>query len=200
MAELGWHNFSNGLRIAVSLLDNTMITYLALLRGINVGGYRPLKMEELREMFTLMGFNNVVTYIQSGNVKFDAENESDQVFARQLHQQIKETFEYDVPVFVREQSFVEEVHSGFPFEEREGWIGYVTFLEQEPSPKQIETLLKINSDVEQLHVKAREIYSHVDKKTSKKVVFSNSFIESKCKMSATTRNLRTLERILNMSS
>lgn len=176
-----------------------MRTYLAFLRGINVGGYRPLKMEELREMFTLMGFKNVSTYIQSGNVMFDADKGPDRLLARQLHQRIQETFEYDVPVFVREQSLVEEIHTEFPFEDRKGWIGYVTFLEQEPSQKQIETLLEINSDIEQLQVRRREIFSHVDKETTTKPVFSNSFIESKCKMSATTRNLRTLERILNMS-
>ncbi|HKK44498.1 MAG TPA: DUF1697 domain-containing protein, partial [Balneolaceae bacterium] len=179
MAELERDDIPHGICPALPLLDHKMTTYLALLRGINVGGYRPLKMEELRKMFTLMGFKNVSTYIQSGNVLFDAEQNQDNQLALKLHHQITKTFEYDVPVFVRELSLIEEIHGGFPFEEREGWTGYVTFLQQEPSPKQIKMLLEINSDFEQVQVKRREIFSHVDKKTSEKPVFSNSFIEKK---------------------
>lgn len=57
-----------------------MTTYIALLRGINVGGHRSLKMEDLRELFSSMGFDNVTTYIQSGNVIFDASSKDETVF------------------------------------------------------------------------------------------------------------------------
>jgi len=104
-----------------------MTKFLALLRGINVGGYRPLKMEDLRGMFKILGYKNVSTYIQSGNVIFDAAEEQGDNIAQQLHRQIEETFTYDVPVFVRKISVAEEIYNHFPFEHQKGWTGYIFF-------------------------------------------------------------------------
>jgi uncharacterized protein (DUF1697 family) len=75
-------------------------TYIALLRGINVGGHRPLKMEELRQMFVMLGFENVSTYIQSGNVVFDAADQDESQLATKIKNQIADTFEYDVPMII----------------------------------------------------------------------------------------------------
>jgi uncharacterized protein (DUF1697 family) len=57
-----------------------MSQFMAFLRGINVAGYRPLKMKELREMFIELGLNNVSTYIHSGTVIFDGDEGADSNF------------------------------------------------------------------------------------------------------------------------
>lgn len=71
--------------------------YVALLRGINAGGNRKVEMARLRQLFEGLGFKNVKTYINSGNVIFDAEMEPS---SEQIQQTIEETFGFDVPTLV----------------------------------------------------------------------------------------------------
>lgn len=95
-----------------------MTTYIALLRGINVGGHRSLKMEDLRELFSSMGFDNVTTYIQSGNVIFDASSKDETVLARRIKAQIEDTFGYDVPVIIYSAKRLQKILDEVPFEKR----------------------------------------------------------------------------------
>ena len=178
-----------------------MARYIAFLRGINVGGHRPLKMEELREMFAGLGFNNVSTYIQSGNVIFDADGEAEPNFlSTKIKIQIEETFGYDVPVVLRTTSDLENSLSTFPFEDREGWKGYISFLAHEPMEEQAAELESLSSDIEQFEIRGPELYSLVDKQTNKKPNFSNSFVEKKLGVPTTTRNLRTIDKILELAA
>ena len=84
-----------------------------------MGGYRPLKMEELREMFAGLDFNKVSTYIQSGNITFDADTEAEPNFlSTKIKLRIEETFGYDVPVIIRTPSNLENSLNSFPFDNR----------------------------------------------------------------------------------
>lgn len=177
-----------------------MTTYIALLRGINVGGYRPLKMEDLREMFTLLGYENVATYIQSGNVVFEAPDSGETLLAEKIHRQIQETFEYDVPVIIRTVPQVEDILKQFPFAKTEGWRGYVSFLPDEPDKDQKQALEARSSEIEKFEIQGRQVYSLVDKQTQQRPLFSNSFIEKQLNLAATTRNLRTIGRILKLAN
>ena len=176
------------------------ITYLALLRGINVGGHRPLKMEELRTMFSDMGFDRVRTYIQSGNVIFDSTGEDDVTLANQIAAQIKNTFGYELPVIVKNISSVQKIRSGFPLEQKEGWKCYISFLANRPMPEQAEELESLSGKVEEFRVRDEVVYSAVDKNSDQKPLFSNAFVERKLGMPATTRNLRTVDKIIDMGS
>lgn len=178
-----------------------MKKYIAFLRGINVGGHRPLKMEELRELFGGLGFNNVSTHIQSGNVIFDADEEADLNFlSTKIKVQIKETFGYDIPVVLRTPSDLENTLSSFPYDHREGWKGYISFLAHEPMGEQAAELESMSSDIEQFEIRGLELYSFVDKQTNKKPKFSNSFVEKKLGVPTTTRNLRTVDKILELAA
>lgn len=77
-----------------------MTKYVALLRGINVGGNNKIKMTDLKACFEENGFTDVVTYIQSGNVIFSAPQSSVSSLAQKLEQSLGNTFSYDAKVVV----------------------------------------------------------------------------------------------------
>jgi uncharacterized protein (DUF1697 family) len=78
-----------------------MNSYIALLRAINVGGHRKIKMQDLRGMFASAGFNDVKTYIQSGNVIFSSPESAPGTLAETIETEIKNTFGHDVDVIIR---------------------------------------------------------------------------------------------------
>lgn len=82
-----------------------MRVYLALLRGINVGGNALIKMAELQQVLSDAGLQNVTTYIQSGNVIFESKNKDNDALAALISQTIKQSFGLDVKtaVFSREE-------------------------------------------------------------------------------------------------
>ncbi|MEO6891289.1 MAG: DUF1697 domain-containing protein, partial [Ktedonobacteraceae bacterium] len=89
--------------------------YIALLRGINVGGHI-VKMEYLRELFTELGFTQVRSYIQSGNVFFETEQADRETVAHALEQHLHQALGYEVPVFLRTIPELEQVMALDPFQ------------------------------------------------------------------------------------
>jgi uncharacterized protein (DUF1697 family) len=93
-----------------------MTIYLALLRGINVGGNNMIKMAELKRMFEEMGFGSVQTYINSGNVLFKSEeNEEEEVLQSRIEQGILNTFDFKISVILRTSSEWERIMATCPF-------------------------------------------------------------------------------------
>ena len=78
-----------------------MTTYIALLRGINVGGNKIIKMQDLKTMLQSLSFHNVRTYIQSGNVIFESDEESESFLSGVIERQIHEVFGFEVSVIIR---------------------------------------------------------------------------------------------------
>jgi uncharacterized protein (DUF1697 family) len=76
-----------------------MMTYIAMLRGINVGRGKAVKMERLRTSFTALGFGEVRTYVQSGNVVFQSERKSELI--RTIEAKIQHDFGFTVPVLIK---------------------------------------------------------------------------------------------------
>ena len=77
-----------------------MKTHLALLRGINVSGHNMIKMDVLKSTLEKLGFQKVQTYIQSGNVFLESDEESAAKIAFVIKQEIYRVFGYDVPILV----------------------------------------------------------------------------------------------------
>jgi uncharacterized protein (DUF1697 family) len=168
------------------------VTHIALLRGINVGGHRPLKMTRLQEMFAAMGFENISTYIQSGNVIFDAPSQKEQSLSAQIADQIAVTFDYNIPV--------KAILKKFPFAEREGWKSYITFLASQPPENHIAKLETLSTDIEHFKGGERAVYIQVNKQTDKKARFSNRFIQQQLDTSATNRNLKSVRKLVQLLS
>ena len=91
-----------------------MNSYLALLRGINVGGKNRLKMADLRACFEAMGFERVRTYIQSGNVLLVANEARQAQLAAQIEEGLLATFGYELPVVVRSHEELKNVVAQAP--------------------------------------------------------------------------------------
>ncbi|MCW9705579.1 DUF1697 domain-containing protein [Fodinibius salsisoli] len=176
-----------------------MPKYIALLRGINVGGHRKVKMKALRALFGSMGFKNVATYIQSGNVVFDAPKTEVNRLSNTIKQQIEDQFGYDVPVIVRTAANLEKVLKNMPFEKQEGWKRYITFLSEEPDESHKQKLEAQSSNIEIFKLGNKVVYAQVDKQTSAKPKFSSNFIQQQLNIPATNRNLRTINKILDLA-
>lgn len=91
-----------------------MTKYIALLRGINVGGHT-VRMEALRPLFEELGLRNVRTYIQSGNVFFDTAGQDALRLTRKIENQLKKALGYEVAVFLRTIPEMEAILAADPF-------------------------------------------------------------------------------------
>ena len=171
--------------------------YVAFLRGINVGGKNKIKMETLREVCAALGFENVKTYINSGNVIFETPKTDDKNLAAQLESAIEKEFDLKIKVIVRSMSEIEEIIKNNPFEgqfENDKDL-HVFFLDEELTAEKREQLLSNNNENEMFAVRNREIFylSHVSFSDS---LMGKDFIGKKLKIYATARNWRTVNKIL----
>ncbi|MDP4202229.1 MAG: DUF1697 domain-containing protein [Bacteroidota bacterium] len=95
-----------------------MTIYLSLLRGINIGGHKKIKMSDLKALYESFGFGQVTTYIQSGNVLFSTEtNETDDVLSLHISKAIEDRFGFDVPVVIRTKEEMQKIVAQNPFAE-----------------------------------------------------------------------------------
>lgn len=177
-----------------------MQTYIAILRGINVSGKNKIIMKELKAAFEAANFQNVATYIQSGNVVFTHKSDNEKVIAKQITQLIKTAFGLDVPVLVRTAVNIEWTNAANPYLKQEGVEAdklHITFLEEVPEQENIDKLKTYNYPPDEFIVIDDNVYLHCPKGygTTK---FHNTFLEKKLKVQATTRNLKTVNKLIEM--
>ncbi|HEX8247779.1 MAG TPA: DUF1697 domain-containing protein [Pyrinomonadaceae bacterium] len=174
-----------------------MIKYAALLRGINVGGHHIVKMEELRRIFAAMNFENVKTYIQSGNVIFETAETNAEALAEKIERQLRQAFGFEIKTMARTIAELEEIAARNPFPEPEsGAKTYVSFLSAAPAAPLKDSLASFANDFEVFRFGNRELYWMIRPGNTAKEVFSNNFIEKHLKVAATTRNMTTVNKIL----
>lgn len=184
--------------------------FVALLRGINVGGNTMIKMEELRTMFEALGFANVVTYINSGNIAFDLKSSgSGQKSAKTLdamahmagtiENELEKHFGKQIPVVIREQADISRIIADNPFEgEYESHKEmHVLFLKEEMPEDKQELLLGAAPDGERFAAIGREIYCHLKLGVADSLL-GKGFIDKKLKVPFTARNWRTVEKLAVM--
>ncbi|WP_261132059.1 DUF1697 domain-containing protein [Bacillus sp. Marseille-Q3570] len=176
-----------------------MPVYITLLRGINVGGKKKVKMDQLKEIFASLGFRNVKTYIQSGNVIFAAvESEG---LAVQIERKLKEELGFEVPVLIKTLGEWEKAIEQNPYDVEmldENEKLHVTFLAEEPTTSVVENLMMIESDVDEIRILGGTVYI-LCRNGYHKTLFSNAFIEKKLGVRATTRNWNSVLKIADMS-
>ena len=179
-----------------------MNRYIALLRAINVGGYRKIKMDDLREMFESMDFENVQTYIQSGNVIFDSNVKNKKSLSQSIEKKIEQQFGHEVPVIIRTRDELKLLITQNPFygENEEPFRLYLTFFLDTPSEEKQGELQKLNSSLEKFSFVNGDLFSLIDKKTDQKIRFSNSYIEKTIGVPCTSRNWRSVNKIFEMAS
>lgn len=176
-----------------------MTKYIAILRGINVGGKRRILMADLQSLFVELGFSNVKTYIQSGNVLFDyKENNTD--FATLITATVKQNYGFDVPVIIRSEMEWKALAMSNPFlENKKEDINrlYVTLLSNTPKAKDIAMLQSTDYSPDCFEIKGNNIYGYSAGPFHKSKL-SNNLFEKKLHSSATTRNWKTVLKILDL--
>ncbi len=172
--------------------------FISILRGINVGGSRIVPMKELKSLYEEMGFKNVITYIQSGNVIFEANKLSN--LPDKIEKKIKEKFQLEVPVIIRSVDEMRNAISANPFIKQKGIdISklHITFLAEAPKKTEMENIKKYDYSPDKFIVLDKEVYLYCPNGygTSK---LSNSFFENKLKVKATTRNWKTVKKLAEL--
>lgn len=175
--------------------------YIALLRGINVSGKNMIPMAALKQSFEKYGFRDVKTYIQSGNIVFQSEKITDekQLF-QEIRELIKKDFNADIPVIVRTPEELAAILKNKPFpdllQEAEEKM-HVTLLSDIPNAENISRIEKEKYLPDRFEILNREIFLYCPNGYGN-TKLNNNFFESKLKVSATTRNLRTMKVLLSM--
>jgi uncharacterized protein (DUF1697 family) len=177
-----------------------MKAYISILRGINVGGARPVKMEELVKVYRDLGFSEVRTYIQSGNVVFRGEDRPARELAEEISGAIRMRFALDVPVIVLDKNKLEMILADNPFlpgKESESDKLHITLLAEVPGESALKNLENVNYLPDEFSARGRAVYLYCPDGYGR-TKLNNGFFEKKLKVEATTRNLRTLNELLKM--
>lgn len=172
-----------------------MVKYIAFLRAINVGG-RTVKMEELKQHFAMPGFKNISTYIQSGNVIFEHAGTDKEVLAKKIEARLLKNLGYEVKTFLQTPAELQEIVKHTPFKKHaEDMAQHVSFLSAEPDKVAVEKLLEFQNENEQFRIMGTVAYILVKKGAYGETKFSNTFLEKKLKLDATTRNWATINKM-----
>ena len=180
--------------------ENTVKIYIALLRGINIGGKNKIRMEDLKRSLEAIGLMRVQTYIQSGNVLFEA-CEAEDVLREKLEHRIETDFGFPVNVVLRTASELEQIMRSCPFSKEEiaeaeatavGESLYVALLLHAPETERLAALNISDCEGDKCKIMGRDIY----------LLFSNSIRNSKLgnslnklKVTVTVRNWNTLSKL-----
>ncbi|MFA6368406.1 MAG: DUF1697 domain-containing protein [Bacteroidales bacterium] len=178
-----------------------MKTYISILRGINVSGHKLIKMEALRTSYENMGFSNVKTYVQSGNVIFSYDDIEINKLEEQIFQQIKKDFGFDVPVIVMSIEKIEEIIKNNPFlkdKSKEESFMHVTFLASKSETYNFNTIEEKKQGNEDIVFSDYAVYLYCPNGYGN-TKLNNNFIETKLKVRATTRNWKTTNELFQIA-
>jgi uncharacterized protein (DUF1697 family) len=176
-------------------------TYIALLRGINLGPHKRIKMEALQRALREFGLEDVKTYIQSGNVVFKAPAADNTQLANKIEKKLLSAFGFPVPVMVRTPAELHQVIQKNSFLKEAGIDTsklHVTFLSGSPEKKVLKSLEKIAAGADRFNCGGKEIYLHCPNGYGE-TKLSNSALEKTLSVRATTRNWKTVTKLYEMT-
>ncbi len=180
-----------------------MPTFISILRGINVGGHKKILMADLKVLYQNLGFNDVQTYIQSGNVVFDyATDKNNLAIAKIMEDAIEKEYKFQVPVLVKQGDDLISTIKNNPFtkdEMADPSRVAVTFLESQPTADNLLKLAGVDYPPDRFIIDGLNIYIHCPKSYGNSKL-SNNFFENKLKVRATTRNWKTINKLVEMSN
>lgn len=173
-----------------------MTQFVVFLRGINVGGRTVVK-ETLRELFSSLGFENVSTYKQSGNVIFDANSADPEAIKAKVEGKLRDALGFDVAAFVYTIPQLKKIIESEPFkgQEKEGASFLVTFLGNASSKFPLQLPLTIPKSTAQIISSRGNVVFSVTHGGGEGGM-PNPYLESKLKVKATTRNMNIIKEIV----
>jgi uncharacterized protein (DUF1697 family) len=178
-----------------------MSTFISMLRGINVGLQKRLRMETLRCIYEELGFTSVRTYLQSGNIIFECAEQDQQKLNKRIEAHIELTCGYSVQVFIRQVDELQHILAGNPFinirNEDPGKL-HVTFLYQSPSETMLSKLTTPDRTTDEFAPGEMAFYLYCPNGYGK-TKLSNNYFERKLCMPVTTRNWNTVNALYKMA-
>jgi uncharacterized protein (DUF1697 family) len=194
--------WTSGFFGGISAIDG-MIRYVAFLRAINVGGRNLISMAHLVEIFAAAGLRNVRTYIQSGNVIFDSVSANSTAVRKKIEKKLRETLGYEVPVALRQLSELQEMVKTDPFKRARAEVDamlFVVFLADEPAHKPSLPLISKTENLEVFEINNRTAFIIARRKKDGRCGYPNSFVEKELRVSGTTRNWNTVDKIVKIAA
>jgi uncharacterized protein (DUF1697 family) len=174
--------------------------YVAMLRSINIGSRNRIAMPDLRALVESLGYGDVTTYLQSGNVVLSGKGSASSV-AGSITEAIKDQLGLEVPVVVRTKSQLEKIAASSPYAEVEGdpKLFHVTFLAEAPKGESLKKLAgppdRFGND--EFKVVGPDVYLYIPGGYGE-TKLNNSFFEKRLGVVATTRNWRSVTALAEM--
>lgn len=176
-----------------------MNTFIALFRGINVGGHNKLPMKGLRELMGYLGYQNVKSYIQTGNVVFQTEENNKREISGNISSAVEESYGFKPNVLLLELEEMKEAIDSNPFPEAESEPKslHLNFCVSEPSDPDLESLEIFRKESERFELKGRVFYLHAPEGIGRSKLAGKT--EKLCGVSMTGRNWRTVQKVMELS-
>lgn len=178
-----------------------MQTYISLLRGVNMTGHNSMKMKDLSLLFARLKFINPMTYIQSGNIIFDAPDAmSEEEISQIITKGIRDKFGYEIPAIIRTPDELGKILKWNPFLNEERFDTSrvaIVFLTNEVTPAQTSKMADYNYPPDKFHIAMREIYIFCPDGFGKSKLYTN-FFEGKMGVTGTARNLKTISALIEI--
>jgi uncharacterized protein (DUF1697 family) len=177
-----------------------MNTYIALFRGINVGGKNSLPMKELVAILEKIGVRKIKTYIQSGNAVFQSDEKNFSQFSKRLTAEIKERHGFEPQVLIVGLDAIEKAMADNPFPEAEADPSslHLGFLASVPKNPDIQKLSSFRKESERFHLSDRVFYLHAPEGVGRSKLAANT--EKLLGVPMTDRNWRTVCKIKEIAS
>lgn len=179
-----------------------MTTYISILRGINVSGQKKILMADLKKLYENIKLTDVATYIQSGNVIFKTEKkEPNEELSKKIELAISKKYKFDVPVIVRTIDEMNKIIAANPFVKNKKINTeklHVTFLAETPAPANLNDMKTISFPPDKFIVIGQEVFLYCPESYGE-TKLSNKFFESKLKVTATTRNWKTVNTLAELA-
>jgi len=176
-------------------------TYISILRGINVGGRNSIKMDALRQMYSDLGYTDVQSYIQSGNVLFRHQRSDTRTLEQVISRCIAETFGINVPVLVLTIDELRNAINNNPFtttDPKDPNTIHLNFLSEMPDTGLVDKITPERFLPDEFRLLGKVIYLHCPNGYGN-TKLNNTFFEKKLKIAATCRNLKTTTELLAMA-
>lgn len=175
-------------------------THIALLRGINVGGKNKLPMKDLKQVFAELGCRAIRTYIQSGNVVFEASAAEIQELSQRLTTALHLRFGFQVPVVLRSADELDEIARRNPFLSADSAPEalHVAFLAALPDPQKADGLDSQRSPGDTFSVRGREIYLHCPSGLAR-TKLTNAYFDARLGTTSTIRNWKTVLKLQSLA-
>jgi len=177
-----------------------MPIYIAMLRGINVGGHKIIKMDRLRESFCTLGFEQVQTYIQSGNVVFQARKTSAPTLSKKIEVKILADYGFPVAVVCRSADEMQKAIADNPFMGERGIDPlkiHVLFLSDTPASSNLRKVEGLAALPDRLHGLGKEIYFYLPNGVANSILMKKP-LDRLLAVSTTARNWRTVTTLHQM--